>query len=97
MKDKNGDVICESGQPNVAIEVKSLPQSPTLHDQSLFPYNWENIGSSSKKHTIRLILHEDVEKRLDLSNDDDPYNWIFSPNREVYELEIEERNLSQIR
>ena len=89
LKDKNGDVICESGQPNVAIEVKSLPQSPTLHDQSLFPYNWENIGSSSKKHTIRLILHEDVEKRLDLSNDDDPYNWIFSPNREVYELEIE--------
>jgi len=89
LKDKNGDVICESGQPNAAIEVKSLPQSPTLHDQSLFPYNWENIGSSSKKHTIRLILHEDVEKSLDPSNDDDPYDWIFSPNREVYELEIE--------
>ncbi|MDB2637055.1 AAA domain-containing protein [Candidatus Poseidonia alphae] len=89
LKDKNGDVICESGQPNAAIEVKSLPQSPTLHDQSLFPYNWENKGSSNKKHTIRLILHEDVENRLDPSNDDDPYDWIFSPNREVYELEIE--------
>ena len=48
LKDKNGDVICESGQPNVAIEVKSLPQSPTLHDQSLFPYNWENIGVQVK-------------------------------------------------
>ena len=89
LKDKNGNVICESGQPNVAIEVKSLPNSPTLYDQNLLTYNWENIGSSNVKHTIRLILHEDVEKRLDPSNDDDPYDWIFSPNREVYELEIE--------
>ena len=34
-------------------------------------------------------MHEAVEKRLDPSTDDDPYDWIFSPNREIYELEIE--------
>ena len=87
LKDKNGDVICESGQPNAAIEVKSLPQSPTLYDQSLFPYNWE-YNEVQVKHTIRMILHEDVEKSLDPSNDDEYEDFL---NREVYETKLKKK------
>jgi hypothetical protein len=89
MNDQNGVLVLSSGHTNSTSEVPSLPATELLLDQNLLPYSWRSEGSSSKRRTIKLILHEVVEKRIDLSNDDDPYDWIFSPNRELYELEIE--------
>ena len=89
LNDQNGAQVLISGQTNTVLEVPSLPATDLLFDQNLLPYYWKLADSSSKRHTIKLILHEAVEKQLDPSNDDDPYDWIFSPNRELYELEIE--------
>jgi len=89
LKDQVGNVILENGRMGEEIEIISLPSSENLFDQNLFPYMWKKQGSNTNKRTIKLTLHEDVQARLDLSTDDDPYDLIFSPNRELYNMEVE--------
>ena len=92
LKDKEGNEILDAGQIDTEIQVSSLPSGELLYDQNLLPYTWNQSGTVSRRQTIKLTLHEVVRERIDLSIDDDPYDWIFSPNREVYNLEVEGKN-----
>ena len=94
LKDKEGHEIINAGQTGTEIQVSSLPSGELLYDQNLLPYTWNQSGKASRRRTIKLTLHEVVQARINLSIDDDPYDWIFSPNREIYNLEVEGKNWS---